>query len=176
MRKLIREKLKNKQGVISIFTILWLAVLIPFLLFVTIDLSQYIYDYVHLKNVTDNAAASAVTMVDNTLIPQGILQIDSTEATATAENVIASSLDLQPNLSPYLNSTLRAAPTIQVYVENITSTSGVVVSTPAGDVTVFHPSVIVYADYPVKGLVFSNVHLNLKKIGISQAQFSNVSL
>ncbi|WCK57687.1 cobalt ABC transporter permease (plasmid) [Aneurinibacillus sp. Ricciae_BoGa-3] len=164
---------KNKKGFISIYMILWMSVLIPILMFTAIDLSHYIYEGVHLKAVTDNAAASAVTQIKEDLVPQGILQIDETRATNVANQVIKDDVLLNDDYSPKTHSDLRDKATVNVYVVNTTSDTGYDFATPAGTVKIYKPSVVVYAKYPVNGLFYTNANVNIERVGVSQVQFNH---
>lgn len=164
---------KDKRGFISIYMILWMAVLIPILMFTFIDFSHYIYESKHLKSVTDNASASAVTQVKEDLIPSGVLEIDEVNAEAVALKLFKKDLLLNDDLTPKENSILKEKPTIQMHVVNITSETGYDFETPAGVVRIFKPSVVIYAEYPVSGLFYYKSGVRLKKVAVSQVQFKN---
>lgn len=168
---MIKHFLFDKKGVTSIFTILWLAVLFPFLMFVVIDISHYTYEIIHLKAVTDNAAASAVTQIDESLVPQGVLQIDPTEATQVAETTLQTDLNLNSDWTPKDNSIFSGTPTVKINVVNVTSPTGINYPTPVGNLTIYHPSVVIYAEYPLHGLFFQADHVTIQKVGVSQVQF-----
>lgn len=168
---MMRRFLRDKKGFVSIYMILWMAVLIPFFLFICIDYTHYISEHVHLKSVTDNASASAVTQINEDLIKYGALEINTEKAKDVAKNIITKSLNLNSDYSPKdSKSLLSATPTIDIQVINTFSEEGIEHSTPAGTVKIHKPSVIVYAEYPVRGLFFGKV-ANIKKVGVSQVQF-----
>ena len=108
----MKKILKDKTGAISIYAILWLSVLFPFLLFICIDVSNYVYQSVHLKGITDNASASAVTQIKEDLVSSGVLEIDEDEAQKVALNIIKHDLQLEDDLTPKENSRLKEKPTI----------------------------------------------------------------
>jgi len=161
---------KDQQGFVSIFMILWMTVLLPMLLFVGLDLTQFIYENTRTKTVIDNASASAVTRLNEDVIREGILKIDEAKATEVAERIIREGLHLDENLEPLEGSPLVSKPTIDVQVVNVRNKNGYPVDTPTGDVMVYEPSVVIYAEYPVEGLFFTN-DITLEKIGASQATF-----
>lgn len=165
--------LKDKRGFVSIYMIMWMAVLIPILLFTFIDLTHYIYESKHLKSVTDNATASAVTQIKEDLVPSGVLEIDEIRAEAVALKIFKKDLLLNDDLTPKENSVLKEKPMIQMHVLNITSEEGYDFETPAGVVKIFKPSVVIYAEYPVSGLFYYRSGLLLKKVSVSQVQFKN---
>ena len=166
----MKRFLKDKKGFISIYMILWMTVLIPILLFVTVDLSHYVYENVRVKTVTDNASASAVTQINESLVPQGILEIDEVEAEKVALQIIKHDLHLNNDFTPKEGSPLMQAPQVQVHIVNITDESGYDFETPAGIVKIYKPSVVVYGAYPVKGLFYNN-GVVMQKVGVSQVQF-----
>lgn len=168
--------LKDNRGFISIYMIMWMAVLIPILLFTFIDLTHYIYESKHLKSVTDNATASAVTQIKEELVPSGVLEIDEKNAEAVALKVLKQDLLLNDDLTPKENSILKEKPMIQMHVLNITSKDGYDFETPMGVVKIFKPSVVIYAEYPVSGLFYYRSGLLLKKVSVSQVQFKNNSM
>lgn len=163
---------KNKKGFISIYMILWMSVLIPILMFVFVDVSHYVYEGVHLKAVTDNASASAVTQIKEDLVPEGILEINETNAEAVALKIIKHDLLLNDDFTPTENSALKEKPTIQINVVNVTSQSGYEFPTPAGTLKIYKPSVVIYGEYPVKGLFYNN-QVTIKRVGVSQVQFKS---
>lgn len=167
----MRKSLKNKKGFISIYMILWLAVLIPFFLFFFMDFTHYVAEHIHLKSITDNASASAVTQLNQELIKYGTLEIDSEKAKDVAKSIIVKSLNLNDNYSiKNEKNVLSEAPTIDIQIVNSYSESGLEHTTPLGTVKTYKPSVIIYAEYPVRGLFFGKV-VNVKKVGVSQVQF-----
>ena len=168
---MIKRFLANKKGFTSIYTILWMAVLFPLLMFTVIDGTHYAYEVIHLKAVTDNAAASAVTQIDTTLIPQGVLQIDTANASSVATTILQTDLNLNSDWTPKDNSIFSGTPTVKIDVVNVTSPTGVTYSTPIGNLTIYHPSVVIYAQYPIKGLFFQSDQVTIQKVGVSQVQF-----
>ncbi|PLS15027.1 cobalt ABC transporter permease [Bacillus sp. M6-12] len=169
----MKRFIKNKKGFVSIYMILWMAVLIPILYFTFIDVSHYVYEKGHLKSVTDNASASAVTQIKEDLVPQGILEIDEASAEKVAMDILKHDLLLNDDLTPKENSVLKSKPTIQVNIVNITSESGFDFDTPAGKVKIYKPSVVIYAEYPVKGLFYYKSGVMMKTVGVSQVQFKS---
>lgn len=166
----MKRFVKDKRGFISIYMIMWMAVILPILMFVSVDVSHYVYETIHLKAVTDNASASGVTQIKEDLVPDGILEIDEVKAEEVALKILKHDLLLNDDFTPKENSSLKEKPTIQVHVVNITSENGFDFETPVGIVKIYKPSVVVYAEYPVKGLFYNN-GVVLQKVGVSQVQF-----
>lgn len=164
------KKLNNK-GFISIYTILWLCVLFPLLLFVSIDVSYYMHQNNRLKSITDNATASAVTYLDETQIPYGKLVIEEVEAKKAIMDIIRKDLSLNDDMTPKSDSVLGAAPKINVQVVNNVPSAGIEVTTPQGNVTIKNSTVLTTVEYPIKGLFYHKTIANFKKLSVSQVQF-----
>lgn len=171
------EKVKkkyNKKGFISIYTILWIIVLLPLLMFVTIDFTHFMHVNNQLKNLTDNLSASAVTLLDEDEIPKGILTVKESDAEDMVNKMLKDELKLKDDLTPTDKSILRSAPDVEVKVVNEVPSAGIDVSLETGDiVNVKNPSVIVSVDYPIRGLFYNKLTIHYKKIGTSQVQFLN---
>lgn len=169
-----KNVLANKNGFISIYMIMWLAVLVPFFIFTFMDVTHYVAESIHLKGVTDNASASAVTQIKEELVKYGTLEIDTVKAEKVARKIIADSLNLNEDLTKKSGTNvLKSEPMVSVQVINIFSDAGLPVETPLGQVKIYKPSVIVYVEYPVRGLFFKT-NVTMKKIGISQVQFLDI--
>jgi hypothetical protein len=164
----ILKRYLNKKGFVSIYAVLLIAFLLPFLMFSFVDVNHFMQQNRKLKNIVDNAAASAVTMVDNTQIPKGIIQITDTDAINIATGIVKQDLFLNNDLTPQSKSILSGKPDLRVYVVNNAPTN---VTTPLDTVNAQHPSVIVYGKFPVKGLFFSSISVNITAEGMSQVQF-----
>lgn len=161
----------NNKGFMSIHAILWIVVLFPLLMFVTIDLNYFIHEDFRLKAITDNACSSAITMLNEEKIKEGILEVNQQEAEEIVKKILKKDLVLNEDMSPTIYSNLNETPNINVQVYNNVPPSGMEVNTPAGKVTLKKTSVIVYAEYPVKGLFFKNLTVTIKKLSVSQVQF-----
>lgn len=161
------KKYLNRKGFISIYAILLITFLLPFLLFTVVDVNHFMQQNRKLKNIVDNAGASAVTIIDSNKISKGVIEIIEPDATNVALGIIKKDLFLNDDLTPQPQSILSGRPDIKIYVANGAGS----VTTPFGTVNVKKPSVIVYGKFPVKGLWFSNINVNITKEGMSQAQF-----
>lgn len=171
MTKKILRNLLNKKGAISIYTIILLSFLLPFLMFTAIDINHYMQQNRKLKNVVDNSASSAITMINESKLSYGEIEIDSREASDVVSRVVKETLYLNDDLTPKDVSVLKERPEINVYVVNNPSVTGTDLSTPIGTVKVKNPSVVVYGKFKVKGLFFSSMSVDIQKVGMSQAQF-----
>lgn len=168
MLNMILKQYLNKKGFVSIYALLVIAFLLPLIMFSFVDINHYMQQNRKLKNLVDNSASSAVTMVDETQLPKGIIQISETDAKNIAMSIIKQDLFLNDDLTPQSKSILSGKPTIEVYVVNNPPTT---VTTSLDTVNVKSPSVIVCGKFPVKGLFFSSITVNMTAEGMSQAQF-----
>lgn len=167
----ILKHLKDKKGAVSIYTIILLAFLLPFLMFTVVDVNHYMQQNRRLKNIVDNAGASAVTMINESQLAYGNIEIDTNEASLVVERIVKESLFLNDDLTPKDISVLAEKPEIQVDVVNTPPVGGVDVDTPISTIKVTNPSVVVYGKFKVKGLFFSRMSVDIQKVGMSQAQF-----
>lgn len=164
----------NKKGFISIYVILWMVVLFPLLMFISIDFTHFIHINNQLKDLTDNLSASAVTLLNEDEIPKGVLNIKENEANKIINKIVKNELKLNDDLTPTENSILISEPNIETKIVNEVPSSGISVTLKNGDtIKVKNPSVIVSADYPVHGLFFKNMIIHFNKIGTSQVRFLN---
>ena len=160
--------LKNKQGFVSIYAIIMLAVLIPFMFFVAIDLPYYYRMNRNTKNALDNATSTAITCLDETYMANGRLYIDESEATKRAYDVIKEYYYLNDDLTPKENSLITEKPTINIQVIN--QANGQIVETANGTTTITNPSVVIYAEIPITGKFFT-ITKKIKHTAVSQVQF-----
>lgn len=156
---------KNKKGYISLYTILWLSVFVPFLIFIFVQFTLMVKQIVTYKNICDNAASSAVTYLDEDLIPDGIIKIRENDAKKAAKDIIISSLNLNENLTVNSNSIIPKDPTIVIEVYNDVPESGLTITKFNNKIKITKPSVIVTGEFP------TYTRAKIKSIGVAQAQF-----
>lgn len=166
----IKKRLKNKKGFVSIYVIIGLAVLLPFMFFVSIDMPNHMSMNRKIKNTLDNAVSTAITCLDETSVTNGSLVINTQEAEARAKEVIKKSFGLNDDMTVNENSLISDTPTIRFKVINNPNAEPTY-STPNGEYTIKNPSVIIYAEIPVKGLFLYKTEVTIKHTAISQVQF-----
>lgn len=166
----IKKRLLCEKGFASIYTLIVLAFLLPFLLFTVIDINHFMQQNSHLKSVLDNASASAVTKINNDKLADGIIEINSDEAEEAVLRVLKASLLLNDDLTPKSNSILSEKPEIKIYVVN-DAEGGKDITTPLGVTNTSRTSVIVYGKFSVKALFINKLALTMEKEGMSQALF-----
>ena len=172
MKQFLTKFKNNKKGFLSLFTIIMLSVLLPFLIFVFVTFTNMIQNVIYFKNVSDNAASSAVVLLNETKLQDGILYINETQAIARAKEVIAKELNLDADLSPNENSKVYEKPNVEVLVYNDVPTEGLEIMTRFGKkIKVYKPSVIVVAEYPTLNITKSDIYPTIKNVGVAQTQF-----
>lgn len=169
MKNLIKRLLSEK-GFVSIYTLIALGFLVPFLLFMVIDLNHFMQQNSHLKSILDNASASAVTKINNEQLADGIIEINSDEAEKAVLRILKESLLLNDDLTPKSNSILSKKPEIKIYVIN-DAEGGRNIDTPLGTTNTSKTSVIVYGKFSIKALFVNKLALTMEKEGMSQALF-----
>lgn len=168
----IKKKILNKHGITTINTIILMAVIFPIFLFLTVDFPHMIAMNRRVKSVLDNSASTAITEINDNKTPLGILEIDKDKAVETVNKIVATSLKLNSDLTPNRESLIIDTPTISTTVINNPSKNPTFVS-KNGSFPIKNPSVAVYAEVPVRCLVFGNRTITLKYTSIAQVQFKS---
>ena len=166
----IKCLLKNKEGFTAIYIILVMSVLLPIMLFVFIDLPHLMTMDRRADNVIENASATAITYINKSKASNGVLYINEDEAKKKAMQIIAQTYNLNDDLSLNEHSTLSAPPKIDIEVINNPSVKDSI-TTPNGTFAIKNPSVVIYGEIPVNGLIWKYAKLTAKHTGISQVQF-----
>lgn len=164
----ILNNLKNKKGFMSIYVIVMLAVLIPIMFFLTIDLPYMMRMNRTLKSALDNATSTAITNLNESKISQGILEIDVDEANKIIKKVIQEYFYLNDDLTINENSLIDGTPKVEIQVIN--NAIGQRIDTPNGGTIIKNPSIIVYAEFPVKAK-FYGITKTIKHTSVAQVQF-----
>ncbi|HHT7008770.1 TPA: cobalt ABC transporter permease [Bacillus cereus] len=168
--KKICNLIKNKKGVTSVYVILIISVLLPLIMFLSIDVPHYLDSSRKIKNTLDNASSSAITLLNDQKISEGVLEVDKQVADAMIKRVIKNDLSLDDNYMPLKGSIVSKKPNIKTYVVN--NPKGIeTVQTPIDNIKINKTSVIIYAEVPVKGLFFTFNEVIMRKVAVSQAQF-----
>ena len=166
------KKKTNEQGFTSIYVIILMTVLLPFVIFVFVTFSHMVQNTIYFKNLSDNAASSAVVCLNEQKLQDGIVFINEEEAIAKAKTVIANELNLNPDLTVNSNSKIKENPNITISVYNDVPEEGRVITTSLGkDIKIFKPSVVVVAEYPTLKITNVNATGTIKNIGVAGAEF-----
>lgn len=168
MKKILKsfKNLKqNKKGYMSLYTILWLSVFLPFLFFMFIYFTLMVKQIINYKNLCDNAASSAVTYLQEELIPDGIIKIRESDAKRIAKEVIVNNLYLNDDFTINNNSKIHKNPIITIEVYNNIPTSGLIINKFNKQIKLTKPSVVVTGEFPTHSPAI------IKSIGVAQVQF-----
>jgi len=76
MLKQIKNKIKGKKGYATIIAIVSMAIILPLLLFLVVDMPYYLNSNRQVKSIVDNTAAGASTILREDMLAEGILIID----------------------------------------------------------------------------------------------------
>jgi hypothetical protein len=157
MKKWI-EKLKKKDGWVTLLIIFVLSTMLPIFLFFFVEMN-YLYGVKDkAQYIADDISSSAVRSVDATKLTSGVVAIDEVEAKDVATSVFIKNYDLNDDLSIKGKSMLRENPTLKVYVINPTTNTGESFTTDEGyTYTIYQPSVIVYTSIKPKGVFFNRL-------------------
>ena len=91
--------LKNKKdGFISIVALIIMAILIPLLLFLVVDMQYYLQANKKVKSIVDNVAAAASTTVVPEKLANGILELDYDKAETYIFEDLASWFNLEDTI------------------------------------------------------------------------------
>lgn len=176
MNTRIKKLIKSKDGFVSIYTILWLTVLVPLLIFILINFTTMIKQKINYKNICDNAASSAVTHLNQVALTDGILEIRVSDAETIVKKIIARDLNLNDDLSLKPDSLITGKPVIETKIYNDIPQDGLTFSTKFGNsITITKPSVVVIGEFPVATSFKSAQGSTIKTYGVAQVQFNETT-
>ncbi|EOU1990438.1 hypothetical protein C4D27_17025 [Clostridium perfringens] len=161
---------RDDTGSISLTTIMIMSVLLPFLIFVFVDMSQVSFINKKLQNITDNSASSAILALNNNDVENGKIYIDSEKANLLATEIVRTSLNLNKDLTPKNKDVLYGRPKIVVKVFNDIPEDGLDIKIGKSNTHITNPSVLVSVDYPVHLSFFKFVRFNIVKSAINDVR------
>ena len=164
------RKYFNSKGFMSIYLILFLAVFIPIMFFLVIDLPQFMAMNRKAKGALDNASSTAITRINEDKTTEGILEINETEARNIAKKVIVETFNLNDDLTVNENSSIPDTPKIEILIVN-NPNERPYHETPNGKFYFKNPSVLIYAEIPVEASFFKFAKKTIKYTSVSQVQF-----
>ena len=162
--KLIRNKLNDKKGFLSIFTILILSAIIPLSLFIAIDLPYFVQMNRKVKNILDNSTSAGITQIN----PANITEINSDKAIKLATDVFISGFKLNEDLTPNSESIIKSAPELHMEMIKPSPYDITNIKTSKGLYKIEEPSLVANVKVEVKGKVFKMLKVNILKTSISQ--------
>jgi len=98
----IRKALNNSEGAISIFAVLILVFLLPFAIWVGIELPKSHEANQRVKDAVDSAAASAITLVKSEEFADGRILLDKQNANIVAQEIVAEKMGLELKSGKYV--------------------------------------------------------------------------
>lgn len=168
----MKNPLKDKRGTVTIYVLLTMIVLVPTLLFASMELPSTLIQHRKLKNTIDNAASSAASRIIENQLHFGIIEIDANLAEHTAKRIIAQDYKLDPvTLEPLEDSIVSEAPTIQIQVINSPPKEGIKLTFPTQELLVENTSVVIYIEMKINGIFFKFYNPIIKHLGSTQAMF-----
>lgn len=167
-----KRLLKNKKGISTIYVIVFLAIALPIMVFFTVDFPLMMATNRKVKATLDNAASTAILQIDETKASNGELFIDEVEAKKMAGRIIKETFVLNDDYSIKEGSLIVDTPTVNIVVFNNVKNT-IYYDTLNGKFAINNPSVLVYAEVPVKGSFFSHSKKTIKYTAIAQVQFKN---
>lgn len=161
---------RNKKGISTLYVIIFLSIALPTMIFFTVDFPLMMATNRKVKATLDNAASTAILQIDETKASSGVLYIDEVESKKMAGRVIKETFVLSDDYSTKKGSLIVDTPTVDIVVfNNVKST--IYHNTLNGKFAINNPSVLVYAEVPVKGSFFRHSKKTIKYTAIAQVQF-----
>lgn len=155
----------------SILVLLFIAVLLPILLFSFLEFNHYWHLKEKFQSYNDHIASSAVMCLDEEFLKEGTIVIDTEEATKIAEEMMKQAYHLNDDLTISEDYLLKSNPVLKVYVINSVSSDGTKFITDEGyEFTLYKPSVIVYTECQPNGILFDKF-INIKSLSVQEASF-----
>jgi predicted nucleic acid-binding protein len=181
------SKLKETQGAISLFVIVLMVFLLPFAIWVGIELPKNHELNQRVKDAVDSASSSGVTAIDNDGInpDTNVVPLDDKQARAIAIQIFASKMGLKV-IGDYSNATLEAPEgsfikeaTVKVDVLDVedgvtkVKANTLYFQTANGNKRVENSSVIVTATVTYEKVGFLGKDITVTHVGINQAKLKN---
>lgn len=173
----IFKKLKERKGYSTIIIMLFLANLLPFLLFYFVEMN-YLYGMKDMFQGYNDAAASAAAMqLEAESKKDGIIVLDEVEGRNTVTQLFKENFGLNDDLSVNGHSLVKDDPIIKVYVVNHDPLDEAeeFVTDENYVYTVTKPTVIVYSEVEPKGIFF-NRFVKIKSLSAYEASIKEGDL
>lgn len=173
------KKLKEKDGAISLYVIIMLVFLLPFAIWVGIQVPQSHELNQRVKDAVDSASQSGVTAIASEDIKPDteVIPLNDAQAKAIAQQIFASKMGLEiksGKLVPPTGSIVKSAVIDVAVFDNANGvttdkTKTLYVNTANGKRKVEHSSVIVTATVTYKNVGFFGTDTTVTHVGINQA-------
>lgn len=93
-----KNRIKEKKGIGAIASVLILAAMIPLMLFTFVEVPYYNQYNRKMKSIADNAAASAITRIDENELAKGNLLLNKENAKTQVYKTLESWFSLKPKI------------------------------------------------------------------------------
>lgn len=198
---LVVEKFREEKGSISMFVMVLMIVLLPFGLWVGVQLPEKIQATYAVKQMAMNTADSIITRLDESALSQGHVRVDIDEAREIADLIIRETLNLDSEGNPsgkgvlkepiqihFLDGndlipvdesyngqptyTLPRDPGVYVYILNEPTPRYVYTEWRSDPVWIENTSVIVRANIPIQTFTEASRTM-ISKTGVSEATINH---
>lgn len=188
---MIKRKLKENKGGISIFTVMILVFLLPFAIWVGIEFPKMHETNERVKDAVDSSAASTVTLLDNSEYIEGkILFQSSDEIEESAREIFAMKMGLDyfpgtKTFAPKPGSNIDDESDIKVVVQSFDDNdlfingvpsempiSSVLMGTDGWNRNIKHPTIVVEAELTFKKIGWFGKDLTVTHVGMSQVKMN----
>lgn len=166
----ILKKIRDRKGYTSIIILLFLAYLLPFLLFFFVEMN-YLYGMKDtFQGYNDAAASAAVMQMEAEPKKDGYIVIDEVEAKNTVKKLFKENFGLNDDLTVNSQSLIKSDPMIKVYVvnHNPLDEAEEFVTDENYVYTITKSTVIVYSEVEPNGIFF-NRFVKLKSLSAYEA-------
>lgn len=100
--KKLTKKLKDTSGAISIFAVMIMVFLLPFAIWIGIELPKMHEANQRVKDAVDSAASSAITIIDNSKFEDGEILLDDGTVKALAVQLVGEKLGIDASTGELL--------------------------------------------------------------------------
>lgn len=181
---MILKKLKDKTGAVSIYVIIIMTVLLPFVIWVGIELPKMHENNQLVKDAVDSSSASTITLIDDSGFSGGKVYLKKGEIITASKEIFGSKMGLKYN--EYSNEYIidsksgiskNPAPNVIVTVIDETELAEKGEYTVHGNIsnwskTITNPTVIIEAEVTFKKIGVFGKNVTINQVGMSQAVFT----
>lgn len=154
---------KNNKGFTTIAMLVIIGGLIPIIFFTSVDLTHFMQVNAKLNNTTNNIGSSL-----STSCKKGSYDLNYEEMNKITNEMLKENLNLEDDLSPKEKSVLYNKPKVDIKILNNVKSGKKVSGTVVENRYVDKPSIKVDINYPVQGLFFKSIRVNIKNSVIKE--------
>lgn len=164
---------KNQNGFMSIYTILLLSVLLPFLIFFAVEMIHFSNAKDIISTTTERMGKHAVRSVE---VVDDVIHFNEEEAADIAYNLLIENLHLHGDYTPTEQSSLKEKPTyffdIHYPDKEFSEYVPTEINLHGQSITLEYPAVSVYVKAKPKG-VFVNQNVEFEKMVVYEVRISD---